>query len=92
MSETPRTDAVIICNTYTKTDTVGAWFARALERELAAMTAERDRLRERVRRLEEAGDSLLAAMLTPESEDYSSWACKQADARNGWTAAREAHP
>jgi hypothetical protein len=60
MSETPRTDAVKICNTYTKTDTVGAWFARALERELAAANA-------RVKRLEEAGDAMAETTTTTDA-------------------------
>jgi hypothetical protein len=50
-------------------------------------------LKERIRRLEEAGDGLLKAMSTSEdSMPYCDWVCMSADAKNNWRKAKEAKP
>jgi hypothetical protein len=50
-------------------------------------------LRERIRRLEEAGDGLLKAMcISEDSMPYCDWVCMSADAKNNWRKARETRP
>lgn len=69
-SETPRTDAAMLCAdelAYSETEVVLASFARELERSLAAVTAERDRLKDVladfVQYVSPGDDVPLAAML-----------------------------
>jgi hypothetical protein len=78
MSDTPRVDHEAFTQSPEWGHVVDADFARGMERELAAVTAERDRLRERARRLEEAGDKMVEA-----------YSC---DALNAWEKAKESHP
>jgi hypothetical protein len=54
-------------------------------------TAKIQRLRDRIKRLEEAGDAMLNAWLMPEdSMEYCDWVALSADAKIKWHKAKEA--
>jgi hypothetical protein len=93
MSDTPRTDEAEIRCIDEPVEGLGMVevdFARQLERELAAVTAERDRLRERVERLEEAGDNLDDRIACGCGVDGPCTSCRGAS--DAWTKAKEAKP
>lgn len=103
MSDTPRTDAGLEYDDTTVDDVKD--FSRQLERELNAATSEVERLRkanlqlregaeeqkQRIKRLEEAGDDVAAIIGPPGS---AHWADEnQVDAAwNYWRKAKEAKP
>ena len=84
---------------------VNAPFARSLERELNAATSEIERLtakvaqlyegaeeqKQRIKRLEDAGDELLAALQDDLSE-YIEWINESTDAVGKWKRAKEDKP
>lgn len=115
MSDTPRTEAEVkfgLSDPLAGVVTVCADFACRLERELNAAQAtirqqqlldeEIMRLRERVKRLEEAGNHMLEALYTPEPPRcmcYRSYPCDDCvnyssarDAKQKWKQAKEAKP
>lgn len=90
MSDTPLTDAHVISNA---TPYVHAEAARGIEMQLReeALKLEREvqELREKVRRLEKAGDRMLNAWLTPEDAmEYSDWVAFSSDAKSAWYTAK----
>jgi hypothetical protein len=61
--------------------------------EVQLLTKQRDEARERIKRLEEAGDAMLNAWLMPEdSMEYCDWIALSADAKAKWYKAKEAKP
>ena len=103
MSDTPRTNKESFFPHDSKYKVCDADFARQLERELNAANAEIDekrkdvvwlatekaKLEERIKRLEEAGDELLAALQDDWSE-YIEWINESTDAVGKWKRAKEA--
>ena len=67
------------------------WFNRAIMMNAAAN--EIQKLNERIKRLEEAGDAMLNAWLMPEdSIGYCDWVALSSDAKAKWFKAKEAKP
>ena len=81
MSDTPRTDDQIGYDGSTMT-LIRIEFAKQLERELNAVTKERDAANARIKRLEAAGDAILNA--NNDDEQY--------EAMKQWRKAKEAKP
>jgi len=81
-SDTPRTEVYVLDPL---PQVVSADWARQLERELAAA-------KERIRRLEEAGDALQSAVVGTEGMTHWQWLAAAHEADLRWRKAKEAKP
>jgi len=71
----------------------GAGYLMRLKEEMAKREQRIAALEAHIRRMEEAGNGLLNAMLTPEdSMSYTDWVCMTADSKNRWRKAKEDKP
>lgn len=106
MSDTPRTDKIMftvdVCD---GEDVVNLWFARNLERELNVanlqmelltksnfqLREDRLELKQRIKRLEEAGDALCENS-NPSRWDSPADAARKLTEQSNWRKAKEANP
>jgi hypothetical protein len=65
---------------------------QCVEDEVAMLTDQRDQLLQKVQRLEEAGDVVVAVLRESEDQDFCDWIDKAYDAESKWIRAKETKP